>query len=797
MVCLLFLVIQTVRVSLIHAEASKPSAWEQAAAKQESVTVNGTAADIQNKEKVTAVILRDCRISTRSGEFSEEKLLVYVRDDSDARFGQDSQDNGGKQNRLKIGNKVRVTGEAALFDEARNPGNFDQRFYYAKQDIRLLLWAEACQLLSSDTDKVRQFLAEMRAAWKERLIRYMGEYYGGTMSAILLGEKSGLDTEMKKSWQKSGIGHILAISGLHMSFIGLGIYESLRRMGLSFGAAGSVGIVLLLLYTVMTGAGVSSQRALLMFVIRMGAEITGRDYDIATSLSLTAAILCALQPLYLLDASFLLSFGAIAGLVCLNPVFQSALTGTKESRKAEIAGGALARLYGILREGSTASLSGKWQKGSAARSFRKFWKGSTARLAGAAAGGICASLSVNVFLLAPMLYFYFEIPPYSVFLNVIVIPLMPFFMGAGLIGSVLLFLWEGAGEKVLFLCRGILWLYDKLCDIMQMLPVSRIITGQPGKPLMALYYGLLAGICLWSWTCRRRKKKQGKPAAAALLMSAAGLILMCLLSFRLGPGVEMTVLDVGQGDSIFFRGPSGKGYLTDGGSSDVSSVGAYRIQPYLLSRAVGTLEYVFVTHGDDDHINGVEEMLADQKLGVRIKTLVLPPSNVWDEKLSVLARTAKENDTRVVTMHSGDTLREGEMTIVCLFPDAIYTGETGNAASLVLDISYRDLDILLTGDIEGKSELEMAEKAKKHYDILKAAHHGSKNSSRQEFLDRVSAAYTLISAGVDNRYGHPHEETIERLKTQGSKIYSTQENGAILIRSDGKTIELKGFVSGE
>ena len=797
MVCLLFLVIQTVRVSLIHAEASKPSAWEQAAAKQESVTVNGTAADIQNKEKVTAVILRDCRISTRSGEFSEEKLLVYVRDDSDARFGRDSQDNGGKQNRLKIGNKVRVTGEAALFDEARNPGNFDQRFYYAKQDIRLLLWAEAWQLLSSDTDKVRQFLAEMRAVWKERLIRYMGEYYGGTMSAILLGEKSGLDTEMKKSWQKSGIGHILAISGLHMSFIGLGIYESLRRMGLSFGAAGSVGIVRLLLYTVMTGAGVSSQRALLMFVIRMGAEITGRDYDIATSLSLTAAILCALQPLYLLDASFLLSFGAIAGLVCLNPVFQSALTGTKESRKAEIAGGALARLYGILQEGSTASLSGKRQKGSAARSFRKFWKGSTARLAGAAAGGICASLSVNVFLLAPMLYFYFEIPPYSVFLNVIVIPLMPFFMGAGLIGSVLLFLWEGAGEEVLFLCRGILWLYDKLCDIMQMLPGSRIITGQPGKLLMALYYGLLAGSCLWFWLRRREKKNQGATAAVALLMSAAGLILVCLLSFRLRPGVEMTVLDVGQGDSIFFRGPSGKCYLTDGGSSDTSSVGAYRIQPYLLSRAVGTLEYVFVTHGDDDHINGVEEMLADQKLGVRIKTLVLPPSNVWDEKLSALARTAKENDTRVVTMHSGDTLREGEMTIVCLFPDTTYIGETGNAASLVLDISYRDLDILLTGDIEGKSEMEMAERAKQHYDILKAAHHGSKNSSRQEFLDRVNAAYTLISAGVDNRYGHPHEETIERLKTQGSKIYSTQENGAILIRSDGKTIELKGFVSGE
>ena len=251
----------------------------------------------------------------------------------------------------------------------------------------------------------------------------------------------------------------------------------------------------------------------------------------------------------------------------------------------------------------------------------------------------------------------------------------------------------------------------------------------------------------------------------------------------------MTVLDVGQGDSIHIRGESGE-YLVDGGSSDVSSVGTYRIEPYLLSNAADTLNYVFVTHGDEDHISGIVELLEGQKLGVHIKTLVLPPEEYCEEKLLGLTRTAEKNGTRVVTMSAGDALEEG---ITCLGPEKGAGISPGNEASLVLSLTYGNFDMLLTGDVEGKGEDALVESGRlRKYDVLKAAHHGSKNSSLEPFLETVKPSVTLISAGVDNRYGHPHEETLKRLEAAGSRVYSTQENGAVRIWTDGENMKIQG-----
>ena len=162
--------------------------------------------------------------------------------------------------------------------------------------MHVLVWAEKVTVKSADADELKEFLTWLRSQWKEMLTEYLGEYYGNSMSAILLGEKSGLDEEMKKLYQKNGIGHLLAISGLHMSFIGMGLYGTLRRIGVPFVPAGILGGAVLLLYTMMIGAGVSSIRALIMFLVRIGADMTGRDYDLLTSLGLAAAVICAWQP---------------------------------------------------------------------------------------------------------------------------------------------------------------------------------------------------------------------------------------------------------------------------------------------------------------------------------------------------------------------------------------------------------------------------------------------------------------------------------------------------------------------
>ena len=268
--CILFLIVQAVRVCVFQcAEDQKPSALESAVSEGTRLTLTGTVDRIEEKNKVTALFLEDNAVSATGQQISEPSILVYINPDE-------------IKKKINIGNVIQVEGEASFFERARNPGNFDQRSYYQKQGIHVLVWAESLSVRSEQTDRIREFLSGLRARWKGMLTECLGEYYGNTMSAILLGEKSGLDAEMKKMYQKNGIGHLLAISGLHMSFIGMGVYGALRRIGLGFVPAGLLGGGVLVLYTLMIGAGVSSLRALIMFLVRIGADMTGRDYDLPT-----------------------------------------------------------------------------------------------------------------------------------------------------------------------------------------------------------------------------------------------------------------------------------------------------------------------------------------------------------------------------------------------------------------------------------------------------------------------------------------------------------------------------------
>lgn len=780
-ICILFLVIQSIRVLFSGVEEMQPSALEKVVSYGEKqVELAGTVYRIEEKKKVTAVFLKDSTVSVADQMLNEPEILVYI-----------SQNETERSTEIKIGNRAAASGEAEVFEPARNPGNFDQKTYYLRQGIHVLVWAEQFRILSHDKKPVRQFLSEVRGRWNELLLRHLGDYYGGTMSAILLGEKSGLDAGMKTMYQKSGISHLLAISGLHMTFLGMGIYNLLRKAGCGFTISGLTGGVLLILYSLMIGAGVSSLRALIMFMVRIGAEITGRDYDLLTSLFLSAAILCFRQPLYLTDAGFQLSYGAILGIALFSPVFSEMFGCAQVSdRKRRLERRKTGRIARVQSKGFTILL----------------W----------ILNGLSTSLAVNVFLLGPLLWFYFEVPPYSVFLNLIVIPVMPVAMGAGVAGSALSLMSDAAGGAVLQICGGVLRSYDQVCTWAGMLPCNRFVAGKPDAPWIVVYYLVLAGLwILFKYIAGKReqeeeKRKSGnkisnksrKPCrlpGCAILFFAAGMALVCRGGFRLPDEAQITVLDVGQGDGIHIRHDS-LNCLIDGGSSDVSSVGTYRLEPYFLSRGVDALDYVFVTHGDDDHISGVREMLENQTFGVKIRNLVMPPLEYQDEKLIELAQIAVKNGTRVTVMDPGDKITTGAaeeekgMILTCIGPESGLEVEPGNETSLVLDLSFGEFDMLFTGDVEGSGEESLISSGLlRDYDVLKAAHHGSENSGTEEFLQITAPEYAVISAGKDNRYGHPHAETLQRLNDAGCTVYSTQDNGAVMIRSDGVTMTINGF----
>ncbi len=863
----LYLCVQTILTAGFRAAKDpKPGGMETALGQESKVTLTGTVYKREEKPDYNVLYLKDNHVLLNNQIYQESKILVYIETEnrSKNRVGNNYLTEKGKQSEsevktedsgqsgsevktedsgqsgrnikaeqdIQLGNKIQVTGKAEVFESPRNPGNFDQKFYYQKQGIHASVWADSARIKEHRVYHLREGLAVLRAEWKQMLTESLGDYYGNSMSAILLGEKSELDSELKALYQTSGIGHILAISGLHMSFLGIGLYQILRKMGLNFGTAGSIGICFLLGYTLMIGCGVSSLRALVMFIVRMGADITGRDYDMPTSLALAAAVIVAWQPLYLMDAGFLLSFGALLGIVCVNPCLEYwFLSGVKQKKNG--------------RGPCKADGQGQREKKAAGHKERfQAWK-----------KNICASLAINLTLLPVMLYFYFEFPLYSILLNLLVIPLMSLLLGAGAAGSLVTVFIPGIGKLVLTVCKWVLALYEKACQISMALPMSRIVTGQPGKGVVFGYYVLLAGLCAVTFWLRRkeeeaedgtgeiknagfqsgeRNNRRGNKennvsdleqyrAGKVILKTGAKRVsgsisilglcfFLCFTCFRgheQSGKLSVTMLDVGQGDGLFLKGPGGTKYFVDGGSSDVSSVGKYRIEPFLKSQGVSALDYVFISHGDADHMNGIEEMLENQKLGVQIKRLVLPPVEVQDDSLKSLALKAVENGTKVFTIKEGDVLTEEEFTenkptenelmragmkILCKGPLKEYQGEPGNAASMVLEVSFEKFRMLFAGDVEGEGEKLLEESGGlKQYDVLKAAHHGSKNSSSEEFLKQTSPKCTWISAGIDNRYGHPHEETIRKLDEIESKIYGTQECGAVTLVTDGEKAEIKPY----
>lgn len=736
----------------------KPSPLELYAEEGKDIALVGTVSRREEKPEYQVYYLTDNQIRLEDQIINESKILVYIKREQ-SQISQNEENIENKENMeskeeperrgIAVGNTLYLTGEVRFFQEATNPGNFDQKFYYQKQGIHASVWAKGAEVMEPEVWHIREGLTVFRCRWKELLISCLGEYYGNSMAAILLGDKSELDKDLKELYQKSGIGHILAISGLHMSFIGIGFYKLLRKSGLSFGTAGSAGILFLLLYTIMIGWGVSSLRALVMFLVRIGADMSGRTYDMPTSLSVAAAVIVLWQPLYLLDAGFLLSFGAILGMVLVYPVFDG--------------------FHAVPKP-------------------------------------FCAGLSIHLMLLPVMLYFYFEIPLYSLLLNVLVLPLMSVVLGAGIAGSATAALWAWGGSGILQLCKGILWIYEKTCGISMELPGARIVTGQPGKIWIGIYYIVLLAGCMYGLNFMHDRTKSARHEGAfdkaaccvriSMVILPMAFCLLCAESHGKRGELQVTMLDVGQGDGLYIRTPSGRHYLVDGGSTDVSKVGKYRIEPFLKSQGVRTLDYVFISHGDADHMNGVQELLENQLLGIRIKTLVLPDEHVLDEALLELAGQATGYGTKIVTMREGKQISDEEMRFTCVAPAVDYVGEFGNASSMVLSLEFKEFDMLFTGDVEGDGEKALAESTLlETCDILKVAHHGSKNSTTDAFLEKAAPKIGLISAGRDNRYGHPHPETLKRLANTGCRVYSTQIYGAVTVKTDGKEMQMQGYLN--
>lgn len=739
---LLFCLAGFVRMHL----ASGPAPWiqELKAVNQTEISVKGRVTDIREKENTYAVTLKSCYPSGQEGRTRPTGLLVYIpKAEWEAHV---------QKTPVRMGMELLVSGSPEEPGQAKNPGEFDFWSYYRSLGIHYQMYGNGVVISNSEYIPYQDFLYRFRLRTMEILTQICEPEDLGIFQAALLGEKASLEDSLQELYQKNGIAHLLAISGLHISMIGLGFYRLLRKTGLGYGKAGFVGVAVIISYGVLTGGSSSVVRAVLMVLAYMGAEYLGRSYDMLSAASLAAALLLWFSPWFLFQAGFQLSFGAVAAIGGIGPWL------TKQIRPGKL-----------------------WEP-------------------------LLLGAIIQITTYPIILYHFFQFPMYGIFLNLLVIPLMTYVLLSGMAGILLGAFSMKLGVAALGGGHYILWLYRQLCLWFEQLPGANLIIGRPRLWQIGLYYALL-GVILWQVKRHafRRQKGEAQLQKAGTENREEGLwgricrqmLWLCggiaVAFFLLWPipvrGVEITFLDVGQGDGTCFHTNKAT-ILIDGGSTSEKELGKQSLEPYLKSRGIQTVDYAIVSHGDADHISGLTYLLEEER-GIQIKHLVLPWLGQGEEVYEDLAKAAVRQGGQVHWMKAGEVISMGELQFTCLYHGNESRKEEKNEHSLVLQAEYGNLQILLTGDMSSDGEAEMLAAGKaKQAQLLKVAHHGSKYSSSTEFLKKLHPRWAVISSGEDNAYGHPHKETIERLEAENCTILQTSNSGAILVKTDGQKVDL-------
>lgn len=632
-------------------------------------------------------------------------------------------------NNYQLGVTCKISGKLEKPMAARNKNSFDYQTYLRHLNVYWLLKSENNPLAKCDSPKQN---------WNERIktIRLKGlqhlEHHFSTetkafAAALLFGESGWIDEETIDAYKKLSLIHILAISGLHVGIIAGGCFYIGIRLGITREVTKLIIISMLPLYCMIAGGAPSVVRACLMVMLFLLLSLWKKKLSPVVILCAVFMALLLYNPFYLFHVGFQLSFFITFALLMSAKILQQL-------------------------------------------------QGSNAIVQSFAVTLICQLCSMPI-----ILYYFHEVSVWGFIMNIIYIPvytviLLPFTFFVFFLSVV-----EAPFFNVLVaLLEFLFTLINKIAVMIASLPFTSLSFG---KPLFLFFFILIALIIISFsfWESGKRKK--------ALHVLVGCLLVLTLFYHRenFSPFGEIVFIDVGQGDSILIKLPYGRGvYLIDtGGLLNFSreewqkkkktfDPGGDIVVPFLKSIGITSIDKLIITHADADHMGGGLAVLQH----ISVKEIVIPETLKGDFVKTDFIGYARQQKLRITVVRAGDGWKVGKAQFYVLHPREEMSDSNEN--SLVLLAEINELKWLFTGDIGQEGEIALLKQYPRlKADVLKAGHHGSKTSSSPYFLDQIEAKVVIVSAGYNNRFGHPHPEVLSAFLERNMHVFRTDEQGAI------------------
>jgi len=773
--------------------------------------LRGKVLYIEEQEKKWKIILGSCIADTalekknsslqkkekyqKRNDLHFQKLILYLPKESTGE---------GSMPLPLPGQICSVKGHFLELSPATNEGEFSLPSYYKGEGISGVFQAKTIELVRGESSPFAKELFTLKQSLGNRIDALFPEETAGFLKSLFLGERSGITLSEKNLYQSAGISHILAISGLHLSLLGGFFYRLLRKIKLSSLLSSLITSFFLFSYFLFTGSSHSAFRALFMLFLRFAAIQLGKGKDLLSQLSFALLFLLCLNPLSLYSIGMQCSFFTLFVFFLLEE-----RPGKAVRKKKEKALSKFCKKHAL----------GFSKHPSLLLKFPAYLSQLIPCLLSTLPHRLQGSFLFYLALLPLFSLTQFSFPLYAPLLNLLLLPLLPFFFLLGAVSIFLSYLPEQDFLLLRLLSFSSRFLLNLLFQIFHLfmekslaLPFSQIPLGKM-QALSVIFYFLFLYLLFFF----------PKAKSLSLLLSLGFLLSLPLYLPKPPKELEIAALDVGQGDGFVLR----KGALVftiDNGSTSKNLFPEQIFFPYCKAKRIQHIDYALLTHCDRDHISGIQALL-EKNPSISLSHLILPASALQDHRYDLLKRLAYNHGADVSYWQKGDELvfseqgiclstkknawaenpstskkrgpdtKGHQLHIRCFYPNDSTYIEEANAHSIGCLLEYGHFRMLFTGDMPKESEEALLENCRETeaspvVDVLKLAHHGSKTSSCPSFLSETRAKFALFSYGKKNRYGHPHKNTVESCKKYRLFPLETAKLGEILIKTNGEQFEI-------